>query len=174
MEQKLYDLYFRTLPSNLTPERTPFTRSGRHDAGHLFIYTTNRWRRWSLLLDKTHRDSIYEEALQHIPRGIFQLWLVEKRYSTQQWRGSSSAGRLQKNVRLDQSDSTSRQDHLTSADRPLVVLREPLRDYAPQGDVLSYHLQEADAIAAAEAYTRRCHRRALVGMVLWDEMWIRP
>src|SRR5690242_15851649 len=78
MEKELYDPYFRTLPSNVTPERTPFTRSGRNDAGHLFICTTNKWRRWSLLLDKMHRDGIYEEALQYIPRGIFQLWLVEK------------------------------------------------------------------------------------------------
>jgi hypothetical protein len=42
----------------------------------------------------------------------------------------------------------------------------------PQGDVLSYHLEEAAAVAAAETYTRQHHRRAVVGLLLWDEMWL--
>jgi hypothetical protein len=173
MEKASYDPYIRLLPSNIMPERTPFTRAGRLDAGHLFIYNTNKWKRWSLLLDKAHKDCIYEEALHFIPRGIFQLWLVEKRYSTHLERGALLDTGPQRNTRANQSHQLAPPDLQTSDGRPLVVLREPARDHTLQGDVLSYHLEETDAIAAAETYTRRHHHRALVGMVLWDEIWIR-
>jgi hypothetical protein len=172
MEKEIYDPYFRHLPSILVPLRTPFTRPGRHDAEHLFIYMTNQWKRWSLLLDKTCKERIYEEVRQYIPRGIFQLWLVEKRYSTQTSRGHSMGNRRQRPVRLEQGDARSELDQQGEASRPLVVLREPMPDHTLQGDVLSYHLKETDAIAAAESYTRNHHRRAIVGMVLWDEMWL--
>jgi len=41
-------------------------------------------------------------------------------------------------------------------------LKEFSRCYTQQDDVLSYHLQEAAATAAAETYTRRHNRRQLL------------
>jgi hypothetical protein len=53
----------------------------------------------------------------------------------------------------------------------LIVLREPDQILTKQGDIVSYHLQEDGAIAAAETYTRQNNRRAIVGLLLWDERW---
>ena len=64
-----------------------------------------------------------------------------------------------------------------------LVLREPPQRPDGKGDVLSYHLREAEALKeirerleradtrAAEAYTRRSQRRAVVALLLWDEFW---
>lgn len=172
METASYDPYYRHLPSALVPARTPFTRPGRLDAGHVFVYLTSLWKRWSLLLDERSGLGLYDEARQCIPRGISQLWLVEKRYSTQLPRDPSA-------VRRTPPALASRRSPLppsTAQERPggnlLVVLCEPARVYARQNDIVSYHFEEAEAVAAAELYTRRRHRRALVGRLLWDELWL--
>lgn len=172
MEKELYDPYYRDLPSSIMPARTPFTRSGQLDAGHVFIYMTHKWKRWSLLLDKSCVDSIYQEAHLYIPRGFAQFLLLEKRYSTQNRKVLSPNSPIRRNATLDQSTRPTEIDPRIEEGRPLVVLREPVRSDTPQGDVLSYHLEEATAVAAAEAYTRQHHRRAVVGLLLWDEMWL--
>ena len=172
MEKEQYDPYYRDLPSSLVPVRTPFTRPGQHDAGQVFIYLTNKWKRWSLLLDKACIDGIYSEARQYIPRGLSQFWLLEKRYSTHKLRVRPFGNHPRRNVSFDHSDFPAELDRPAWPGQPLVVLREPSRYYTQSGDVLSYHLREADAVAAAEAYTRRHHRRAIVGLLLWDEMWL--
>ena len=77
-----YDPYYRDFPSNLLPARTPFTRAGQGDAGHVFVYMTRKWIRWSMVLDRTRLDLIHDEARQCIPPGFSQFWLLEKRYST--------------------------------------------------------------------------------------------
>src|SRR5262245_14933225 len=159
MEQEKYDPYYRDLPSSLVPVRTPFTRPGQRDTGHVFIYLTNKWKRWSLLLDKAHIDGIYDEARRYIPRGLSQFWLLEKRYSTHTLRGRPVGNSPRRNVSFDRSDFPIGLDRSAQPGKLLVVLREPSRYYTQQGDVLSYHLQETDAIAAAETYTRRRHRR---------------
>jgi len=46
-------------------------------------------------------------------------------------------------------------------------LKELSRCYTQQDDVLSYHLQEVAATAAAERYTRRHNRRVIVGLLRW-------
>jgi len=171
MEKEPYDPYYRELPSNLVPVRTPFTRPGRYDAGQVFIYLTNKVKRWSLLLDKTHVDSIYDEARQLIPRGISQFWLLEKRYSTHKLGVNSVKNRIRSSTEVDQSDSLTKLDRQDGSGRTLVVLREPEHSYTRQSDILSYHFNEAEAVTAAESYTRRHHRRAVVGLLLWDEAW---
>jgi hypothetical protein len=170
-----YDPYYRNFPSNLLPVRTPFTRAGRHGAGQVFIYMTRKWVRWSLLLDHTRMERIYDEARECIPAGFSQFWLLEKRYSTQKprMRGRGAPRR----AGPDQSD----QSHLAEiaaeppptalAEKLCVVLRDPPQQPDGKGDILSYYLHEAEAVAAANAYTRQQQRRAVVGRLLWDELW---
>jgi hypothetical protein len=165
MEKATYDPYYRDLPSNVMPARTPFTRPGQRDAGHVFIYMTHKWKRWSLLLDKTCVENVYEEARLYIPRGFAQLLLLEKRYSTLNPK-IFTAQNLSKKSKHAQTIQPP------EPGRPFVVLREPIPSDTPQGDVLSYHLEEAAAITAAETYTRQHHRRAVVGLLLWDTMWL--
>ena len=104
MEKEPYDPYYRDLPVNVVPARTPFTRPGHYDAGHVFIYLTNKWKRWSLLLDKARTDSIYAEARQYVPSGLSQFWLLEKRYSTDKPRVRPGVSRTRRNVPLARSD----------------------------------------------------------------------
>src|SRR5262249_13182152 len=117
-------------------------------------------------------EGIYTEARRYVPGGLSQFWLLEKRYSTHTLRVGPSGSHPRRNISSDQSGVPAKLDHSAWPDKLLVVLREPSRYYTQQGDVLSYHLQEADAVAAAEAYTRQRHRRAIVGLLLWDEMWL--
>jgi hypothetical protein len=172
MEKEQYDPYYRDLPANVVPARTPFTRPGQSDAGHVFIYLTNKWKRWSLLLDKARTANIYTEARQYVPGGLSQFWFLEKRYSTDKPRVRPLVNHTRRNIPLGPRDFSVELDRGAGPGTLLVVLREPARYYTQQGDVLSYHLQEADAVAAAETYTRRHHRRAIVGLLLWDEMWL--
>lgn len=172
MAQEPYDPYYRNFPSTLVPVRTPFTRSGRHDAGHVFVYLTNLWKRWSLLLDETCGLGVYDEARQCVPRAISQLWLVEKRYSTQLAREMLATRRARPAAKAGHSAPPPTVDQWNPSGNVLVVLREPDRSYARQSDIVSYHFEEADAVAAAETYTRQQHRRALVGRLLWDELWL--
>ncbi len=171
MEQEKYDPFYRDLPSAVLPVRTPFTRSGRNDADHLFIYVTNKSKRWSVLLNKTHMECLYDEARQYIPRGISQFWLLEKRYSTHKPGGNDVTRRTQNRVPVNQRNSSREPGRQSGTGRTLVVLREPEPTYTRQSDILSYHFDEAVAVAAAETYTRRHHRRAVVGLLLWDEAW---
>jgi len=172
MERKTYDPYYRDFPSNVVPVRTPFTRPGRHDAGHLFIYVTNKRRRWTLLLNETRMQGIYEEARQHIPGGISQLWLVEKRYSTQKPRSHFTKSRRRGGTSPPLDQNPEPPDQQTQAEQVLVVLKEPIPSDKIQGDIISYHLSEANAILAAEAYTRRYNHRTVVGLLLWDQIWL--
>lgn len=171
MEKEPYDPYYRDLPSNLLPVRTPFTRSGRHDAGHVFIYVTNKSKRWSVLLNETHLESLYDEARQYIPRGISQFWLLEKRYSTHKPGVTNVPNRARNSTRIDQGNSPTESNRQLGSGKTLVVLREPEHSYTRQSDILSYHFSEAAAVASAEIYTRRHQRRAVVGLLLWDEAW---
>lgn len=172
MEREKYDPYYRGFSSNVIPLRTPFTRPGRHDAGHLFIYVTNKRRRWTLLLDKTQQQDIYEEARLNIPGGISQLWLVEKRYSTSKPRSRALGTRERRATSPSHSEFPVQSSRHTQSEHILVVLKEPFPSDKLQGDIVSYHLQETDAIRAAEAYTRRYNHRAIVGLLLWDTIWL--
>jgi hypothetical protein len=128
------------------------------------------WKRWSLLQDETHADRMYDEARQCIPRTISQVWLLEKRYSTHHTHRLSSARQVRHHATRARSDiSTVNRPH--QLEKLLVVLREPARYYTRQGDVISYHFREEDAVMAAETYAHRHHRRAIVGLLVWDEMW---
>ena len=161
------DFYYRGFPSNLLPARTPFTRAGRADAGSLFIYISNRRRRWSLLLNSGRLEQIYPEARKQVPPGFAHIWLLEKRFSTRPVGRKSRSG-VQKSARsVDQSNPT----HVTGLGESFVLLAEPSASPGAQGDVLSYHLQEAGAIMAAEKYTARNRRRAVVGLMVWDDYW---
>jgi hypothetical protein len=171
MEREKYDPYYRDLPSVVVPVRTPFTRSGWNDADHLFIYVTNKSKRWSVLLDKTRIESLYDEARQYIPRGISQFWLLEKRYSTHKPGGKDVTRRTQNRAPATPHDSSRGPDRQGGTGRTLVVLREPEPTFARQSDILSYHFNETEAVTAAESYTRRHRRRAIVGVLLWDEAW---
>lgn len=172
MDEEKYDPYYRDFPSNVVPVRTPFTRPGRHDAGHVFIYLTNKWRRWSVLLDETRADAVYEEARQRIPGGLSQFWLLEKRYSTHNLRDSFLRERRRRSAPGNQVGAPAARAQQVSSGKVWVTLREPSQYSTRQGDVLSYHFQEADAVAAAEAYTRRHNRRAIVAVLLWDTIWL--
>ena len=134
-------------------------------------YVTNKSKRWSVLLDKTRIESLYEEARQYIPRGISQFWLLEKRYSTHRPRGKDVTRRTQNRAPANPRDSSRGPDRQGGTGRTLVVLREPEPVFARQSDILSYHFDETEAVTAAESYTRRHRRRAVVGMLLWDEAW---
>lgn len=171
MEKEPYDPYYRDLPSYLVPVRTPFTRSGQHDVGHLFFYLTNRGKRWSLLLNKERIDGMYDEARQYVPRGISQFWLLEKRYSTNKPNVQESTNRVRPRAPVLPQKSAEGTDQQTGTGKTLIVLREPEQTHIRQSDIVSYHFVEADAVAAAENYTRRHHRRAVVGLLLWDEPW---
>ena len=172
MEKELYDPYYRDFPSNVVPVRTPFTRPGRLDAGHVFIYVTNKRRRWTLLLDKTRMSAIYEEARQYIPGGISQLWLVEKRYSTHKPRSRPLGNRTRADTSLDHNEPPAKRAHQIQSDQILVVLKEPLHSDALEGDIVSYHFREAEAILVAETYARRHNHRTIVGLLLWDQIWL--
>ncbi|MBI3245806.1 MAG: hypothetical protein HYZ50_04785 [Deltaproteobacteria bacterium] len=172
MAPEPYDPYYRNFPSTLVPVRTPFTRSGRHDAGHVFVYLTSLWKRWSLLLDETCGLGVYDEARQCVPRAISQLWLVEKRYSTQIAREMLATRRARPARASGHSAPPPAVDRGSQSGNVLVVLREPDRSSARQSDIVSYHFEEDNAVAAAEVYTRQQHRRALVGKLLWDELWL--
>jgi hypothetical protein len=175
-QQQHYDPYYRAFPSNLLPVRTPFTRAGQHDAGHVFIYMTRKWVRWSLLLDHTRLECIYDEARECIPSGFSQFWLLEKRYSTQKPRMPKRSSRFiasgQSKAPGGISEERASEPHPTALEEKLyVALREPPQQPDGKGDMLSYHLHEAGAVAAADAYTRQFGRRAVVGLLLWDELW---
>jgi hypothetical protein len=132
METEQYDPYYRDLPSTLMPARTPFTRPGRHDAGQIFIYVTNKAKRWSVLLDKTRIEGLYEEARQYVPRGISQFWLLEKRYSTHKLRVNNTQSRIRNRAQVEQSDSAAKSDRQDGSSRTLVVLREPEHTFTRQ------------------------------------------
>lgn len=166
-----YDPYYRDFPSNLVPVRTPFTRSGQHDAGQVFVYMTRKWIRWSLLLDKTRIDSIYEEARQCIPAGFSQFWLLQKRYSTPKPGARSRSSAAPSTFPSKQFASPVELQRPVLEEKLTIVLREPPQQPDGQGDVLSYHLRETEAVAAAKAYTRQFRRRAIVALLLWDELW---
>lgn len=171
MKQESYDPYYRELPSMLMPVRTPFTRPGRNDAGQIFVYVTNKAKRWSVLLDKARMEGLYEEARQYIPRGISQFWLLEKRYSTHKLGVRSIQPRARSTARVGRGPSQGELTYQATSGRTLVVLREPEPTPTRQSDIVSYHFAETEAIAAAETYTRRHHRRTVVGVLLWDEAW---
>ena len=123
------------------------------------------------MLDKTRIEGLYDEARQYIPRGISQFWLLEKRYSTHRPRGKDVTRRTQNRAPANPRDSSRGPDRQGGTGRTLVVLREPEPVFARQSDILSYHFDETEAVTAAESYTRRHRRRAVVGMLLWDEAW---
>ncbi len=162
MAKRPYNPYYRNFPSTALPARTPFTRSGRGDAGYVFFYLTHRKPNWSLLLDKSRLEYIYAEAQERIPKDFTQFLLLEKVYSTPKprpdlpWPAPSS----QPDAQVAPNDSP-----------PLVVLREPDPVFTKQGDLLSYYLHEGEAIAAANTYARLNQRRALVALLVWDERW---
>ena len=161
------DYYYRNFPSQVLPARTPFTRVGRGDAGLLFIYVSNRRQRWSVLLDKERVESIYPEARKQIPPGFAHVWLLEKCYST---RPAGFHTRTKHASPLHQPASRRpHPGHRTG--RVVHSLSRTVSLAGVQGDVLSYHLQEGAAIEAAEAYTRQHHRRAVVGLLVWDDYW---
>ena len=167
-----YDPYYRDFPSNLLPTRTPFTRAGHHDTGQVFIYMTRKWVRWSLLLDHTRIERIYDEARECIPSGFSQFWLLEKCYSTQKSRTRSGSSRSVASRQSKASGERANEPQPTALEEKLyVTLREPPQQPDGKGDMLSYHLHESEAVAAADAYTRQQHRRAVVGLLLWDELW---
>ena len=161
------DYYYRNFPSQVLPARTPFTRVGRGDAGLLFIYVSNRRQRWSVLLDKERVESIYPEARKQIPPGFAHVWLLEKCYST---RPAGFHTRTKHASPLHQPAHGDRTP-VTGLGESFILLAEPSPSPGVQGDVLSYHLQEGAAIEAAEAYTRQHHRRAVVGLLVWDDYW---
>ena len=161
------DYYYRDFPSQVLPTRTPFTRVGRGDAGLLFIYISNRRQRWSVLLDKERVEHLYPEARKQIPPGFAHVWLLEKCYST---RPAGFHTRTKHPHPLHppaQGDRTP----VTGLGESFILLAEPSPAPGVQGDVLSYHLQEGAAIEAAEEYTKRSRRRAVVGLLVWDDYW---
>ncbi|MBM4258368.1 MAG: hypothetical protein FJ147_21030 [Deltaproteobacteria bacterium] len=171
MENEVFDPFYRELPSSLMPIRTPFTRPERFDADHLFVYVTNKAKRWSVLLDRAAINNIYEEARQYIPRGISQFWLLEKRYSTEKPGGTRNAPRTRSRPQVTKSDSISHPNLLLGVPKTIVLLREPEPSPTRQSDIVSYHFDEKEAVAAALTYTRQHNRRAVVGVLLWDEPW---
>ena len=125
-----YDPYYRNFPSNLLPVRTPFTRAGHHDAGHVFIYMARKWIRWSLLLDHSRIERIYDEARECIPSGFSQFWLLEKCYSTQKPHLRNRSSRTVASSQSKASDGISgelaSEPHSTGLEEKLyVALREP-------------------------------------------------
>lgn len=166
-----YDPYYRDFPSNLLPARTPFTRAGQGDAGHVFVYMTRKWVRWSMVLDRTRLDLIHDEARQCIPPGFSQFWLLEKRYSTTRPGSRARPRPSLDDYPFDRFTPPVETERPVLEEKLLVVLREPPQRPDGKGDVLSYHLREAEALRAAEAYTRRSQRRAVVALLLWDEFW---
>ena len=160
------DFYYREFPSNVLPARTPFTRSGRGDAGLLFIYVSNRRQRWSLLLDKERVEQIYPEARKQVPPGFAHIWLLEKRYSTRPVGAHARAKHPHPG-----SHEQGNPSPVTGLGESFVLLAEPSESPGVQGDVLSYHLQEDAAIEAAEEYTKWHRRRAVVGLLVWDDYW---
>ena len=110
-------------------------------------------------------DYIYAEAEMRIPKDFTQFLLLEKLYSTR--RPLASASRQRKTAVSPSNAPPQGHDSATT----LIVLREPDPILTKQGDIVSYHLQEDEALAAAETYTRLNNRRAIVGALLWDERW---
>ena len=161
------DYYYRDFPSQVLPTRTPFTRAGRGDAGLLFIYISNRRQRWSVLLAKEQVEHIYPEARKQIPSGFAHVWLLEKRYSTRPVGFHTRTKHPSPLHQPAQGDRTP----VTGLGESFILLAEPSPAPGVQGDVLSYHLQEGAAIEAAEEYTRRYRRRAVVGLLVWDDYW---
>lgn len=169
-----YDPYYRNFPSNALPVRTPFTRSGRNDAGYVFFYLTHKKPNWSLLLEKSRMEFIYAEADLRIPRDFTQFLLLEKRYSTRTLQSRARRAAHPRSITPPAEQETlgsSSDSSVESSSTTLIVLREPDPILTKQGDIVSYHLQEDEAIVAAEAYTRQNKRRAIVGLLLWDERW---
>ena len=164
MAKRPYDPYYRNFPSTALPARTPFTRSGRGDAGYVFFYLTHRKPNWSLLLDKSRLEYIYAEAQERIPKDFTQFLLLEKVYSTPKPHGRP-------NLPRPAPPSQPAAKPAPDGSHTLIVLREPDPIFTEQGDLVSYHLHEGEAIAAADTYTRLNQHRALVGLLVWDERW---
>ena len=93
-----------------------------------------------MLLDKTRIESLYDEARQYIPRGIFQFWLLEKRYRIHKPGGKDVMRRTQNRAPANPRDSSRGPDRQGGTGRTLVVLREPEPVFARQSDILSYHI----------------------------------
>jgi hypothetical protein len=168
-----YDPYYRDFPSNALPARTPFTRSGRNDAGYIFFYLTHKKPNWSLILEKSRMDYIYAEADMRIPRDFTQFLLLEKRYSTQTSQSRARRANHPRGSTPPQQEAQNKANDPSaySFSNTLIVLREPDPILTKHSDIVSYHLEEDEAVAAADAYTRQNNRRALVGLLLWDERW---
>ena len=162
MAKRPYDPYYRNFPSTVLPARTPFTRSGRGDAGYVFFYLTHRKPNWSLLLDKSRLEHIYAEAQERIPKDFTQFLLLEKVYSTPKPAQRSA---------LPRPASPAPPAAKPDGSSTLLVLREPDPMFTEQGDLVSYHLHQGEAIAAADTYARLNQRRAIVGLLVWDERW---
>ncbi len=143
--------------------RQPFCRPERRSPARaevtpaIFSSTcTHRKPNWNLLLDKSQLESIYAEAQERIPKDFTQFLLLEKVYSTPKPRSG-----------LPHPPTQPAPD----GSRTLVVLREPDPIFTEQGDLVSHHLHEGEAIAAADTYARFNQRRAVVGSLVWDERW---
>ena len=168
MAMKL-DPYYRNFPSNVHPPRTPFSRSGTADAGHIFLYLTNS-HRWSLLLDRSQRRFIIDEAQQIIQIGYNQLWIFEKLFSTRKARRRQPVSKAAFGYTFSQS-AREELDRSKWPGKLIAVLREPYDFHTTSRDLLSYHLKVEEAIESAETYTRLKNRRAVVGLMLGDVYW---
>lgn len=153
MAKRPYDPYYRNFPSTALPARTPFTHSGRGDAGHVFSYLTHRKPNWSLLLDKSRLEDLRRSPGAH-PQGFHPVPVARKGVQP----------------RLTPPARRSAQP-APDGSRTLVVLREPDPIFTRQGNLVSHHLHEGEAIAAADTYARLNQCRALIGLVVWDERW---
>lgn len=116
-------------------------------------------------MEKSRMEYIYEEAALRIPKDFTQFLLLEKIYSTRKPHASANSQRKT----MTSHPPAAPLGHDSAA--TLLVLREPDPILTEQGDIVSYHLQQDEALAAAETYTRLNHRRAIVGALLWDERW---
>ena len=125
-----------------------------------------------MLLNETRLQDIYEEARWNIPGGISQLWLVEKRYSTQKPRALPLRNRKRGATSSSLNKPPAQTNQQVQTEQILVVLKEPIPSDKIQGDIISYHLSESAAILAADSYTRRYNHRTVVGLLLWDQIWL--
>lgn len=163
-------MFFGGMPGVLRPPRTPFGEPGRPSEPAAFYYFTNRMSgRFSYLLTdplaREKLDYLYFHP-QHGP-GYNQLWVFEKRYASAR---PTDAQCDERPFRRHEHypEGLARNDW---PGRLLVLLREPDPRSPVSNDVLRYYLRENAAIKAADAYTRRQGRRAVVGLMLADLNW---
>jgi hypothetical protein len=171
-------IYHDAFPLCEADARTPFEGKGDADAGHLFLYLTHAARvRWTRLFGAKAEDGAAAAALKGFrfrKDREAALWLLRVEYASQP-RGAKGGGTLKDNV----EPCPFPPEGLPRRDWPMlkyVVLVDPARceRSGPRAEVVSYHEDRDEAIAASQAATKEHGIATVAALLLEDWPWVAP